>query len=282
MNTLHLYDLDFTLWRIPSKLAVIDKNDPTNIVYRIPPDEIAFMKSYYQTENLAVEYNGGKWYLSKKLWDEISKNLPKNSDISDIGISDREWTNEEILEEQLSKTEYLLENLDHLKNEKVDIGFLTARSEKDKHEDNIKHLKERVFRKLKQPVKKVYFVNDIDNNHNSDHTAMRKCKVLLEHLVGYKIKNNKFTTLKQSTYEKVNFYDDEPKNIECSKNLQFMLENMLVNTSSEIKNKIIERIKHNDLYYITNEITSNNLQPFLRDEKKLLLPNNVKLFEDYE
>lgn len=279
---LHLYDLDFTLWRSPAKLAVIDKEEPWKVIYRIPVDNISMMKSYYQKEGLEVNYNGNTWYLNEEMWSDVKRVIGRDITLSDIGISDREWTNEEILENQISKTEYLLENLNHLKGQKFDVGFLTARSRKKNHIDNINHLKEKVSMKLKTPVKKVYFVNDIDENKNSDITSNRKAKILLEHLIGYKIKNNKFTSLKQETYERVFFYDDNKDNVEQANGLQFLLEKLLIRTSKEIKMEILERIKRNDLFFIVNEITSNKLNPFLKYERKLLPPNNVKLFEDYD
>ena len=131
-------------------------------------------------------------------------------------------------------------------------------------------------------MKKVYFVNDIDENNKSDITSNRKAKILLEHLIGYKIKNNKFTTLKQEVYERVHFYDDNKDNVEQANALQFLFEKLLVRTSKELKMEILERIKRNDLFYIVNEITSNKLNPFLKYERKLLPPNNVKLFEEYD
>jgi hypothetical protein len=278
---LHLYDLDFTLWRTPSKLAVIDKKEPWKVIYRISPDKISMMKSYYRKEDLTVNYNGGTWYLNEQMWSDIKRLIGREITLSDIGISDREWTNEEILENQISKTDYLLENLNHLKGGKFDIGFLTARTRKKNHIDNINKLKEKVATKLKTSVKKVYFVNDLDENNSGDITSSRKAKILLEHLVGYKIKGSKFTSLKQDSYDRVFFYDDDKSNVEQANALQFLLEKLLVKTSKEVKHDILERIKQNNLFYIVNEITSNKLNPFIKYERKLLPPNNIKLFEDY-
>ena len=279
---LHLYDLDFTLWRTESKLAVIDKDKPWEVVYRIPADKISMMKSYYQKEGLEVNYNGATWYLNESMWENIKRVIGREINLDDIGISDREWTNEEILENQIAKTDYLLENLDHLKGASFDIGFLTSREQKKNHIDNINKLKEKVSTRLKTPVSKVFFVNDIDGNHNSDITSSRKSKILLEHIIGYKIKNNRFVSLKQSTYENIHFYDDCPNNIESANNLQFLFEKALIRTSSKLKIEILERVKQKDLKFIINQITSNKLNPFLIQEHKLLSPNDIKLFKDYE
>lgn len=281
-NILHLYDLDFTLWRTDSKLSVIDKEEPWKVIYRIPSDNIAMMKSYYQKYNLVVDYNGEKWYLSEDIWDNIQRIIGRKIKITDIGISDREWTDKEILDNQISKTEYLLSNLNHLKGSNFDIGFLTDRERKDNQVENISKLKEKVFTKLKIPVSKVFFVNDIDSNKNRDITSSRKSKILLEHLIGYKIKNNRFVSLKQSTYDIVNFYDDDKNNIENAKNLQFLFEKCLIKTEYKLKQDILERVKQKELKYIINQITNNKLNPLLKNEFKILSPNDIRLFKEFK
>lgn len=279
MKELHLYDLDFTLWKMPSKLAVIDKREPEKIIYRIPYDNIALMKSYYKKYDLKVEYNGNVWYLSEKMWNDITK--IKDIKINDIGISDREWKDEEILESQISKTEYLLDNLKHLKNKEIDLGVLTARSREKSHKENIDVLKQKIDLKLNLPIKKIYFINNIDDNDDTDITSNRKAKIILEHLVGYKTKGNRFIDLKQDKYDKVYFYDDNDKNIEQASALQFLLEKLLIKTNKEIKHDILERIKRTDLFYIVNKITDNKTNPFIKYERKLLTPNNITLFEQF-
>ena len=73
-KSLHLFDLDYTLWKMDEKLAVIDKNSPQTIIYRIDPYEASFMKDFYKSYGLEVSYNGNNWFLSDKIWEEINKN----------------------------------------------------------------------------------------------------------------------------------------------------------------------------------------------------------------
>ena len=93
----------------------------------------------------------------------------------------------------------------------------------------------------------MYFVNNIDNKDDSDITCFRKAKIILEFLTGYKIKSNRFSDLKQETYNNINFYDDDYKNVEAVQNLQFVLEKLLVRTDSVVKKEILERLKNNKL-----------------------------------
>ncbi len=280
-KSLHLFDLDYTLWKVDAKLAVIDKNDPKTIIYRIPAEEVNFMKEYYKTQDLEVSYNGYTWYLSENIWQNIKKT--KNGiELKDIGISFREFTDAEILENQISRTDYLLENLNHLKDGNIEVGFVTARTNKKNHKKNLETLIEKIERKLHTRVNKVYFVNDIDNNLDSDVTSYRKAKIVLEYLTGYKIKGNKFVDLKQTRYNNISFYDDSDKNIEAVQNLQNMLERVLVRTDLDIKKEILNTLKNNKLMFSTFLITQNKIQPFITQEQQLLSPNYIKLFENFK
>ena len=280
-KSLHLFDLDYTLWKMDEKIAVINKNNPKKIIYRIPQFEGTFMKNLYKNNSLEVSYNGHKWYLSQKIWGEIQK-ANKGIKLEDLGISYREFTDTEILEKQISSTEYLLDNLNHLKGKNIEIGFVTARHDKKKNKKNLEVLIEKIDRKLHTKVNKIYFVNDIDNSNDSDNTSYRKSQIVLEYLIGYKIKGSKFIDLKQERYNQVYFYDDSIKNIEAVENLQILLERLLSRTDFDVKKDILNIIKTYKLKYTTNLITQNKANPFIIREQQLLTPNYIKLFENYE
>lgn len=279
-KTLHLFDLDYTLWKTEAKLAVIDKNEPSKIIYRIPMYEVVFMKDYYKKFDLEVSYNGFNWYLSDKLWDEI-KSINKKIELSDIGISYREFTNEEILEKQVFNTEYLLDNLRHLKDVDTEIGLVTARCNKNNHSKNLEVLIDKIEKTIHKKVNKIYFVNDIDNNFSSDITSYRKAKIVLEYLIGFKIKGDKFIDLKQNVYNNVSFYDDDTKNIEAVQNLQFILEKLLSRTDLELKKDILGKLKNDNPVFNTYLITQNKVHPFIKKEQKLLFSNYIKMFENF-
>lgn len=281
MEEMHFFDLDYTLWITDSKLSVINKNKPEEVIYRIDPIHIPMMKTYWKKFNLPVHYNGKTWWLSEDIWEHIQRNN-KNIELTDIGISDREWNSEELLSKKKDKTYYLMSNLDHLKNKwNISISFLTARSQEKAHTELLNDLKKRIYRRLKINVQRTFFVNNLDDTSNDDLTAGKKAKILLEHLIGHKIRRGKFVYLKQTTTNTVHFYDDNRKNIDASKNLQLLFESCLRNTDLEIKKEIVERVKNTQLNYITHQITNNEIELFQTDERKLLLPNMVETFENY-
>lgn len=278
MNNIHFFDLDYTLWKTNSKLAVIDKDQPEKVIYRIDPIYIPMMKTYWKKYNLLVKYNGKQYWLSDDMWKKIQEQK-KDIKIENIGISEREWNNEEKINNQINKVEYLMSNLNHLKNEySTEIGLLTARTNKKAHKTLLKELKNKIYRKIKKNVSKIFFVNDLENGVNDDSTAYRKSKILLEHLIGHKIRRNQFIDLLQSKYEDIHFYDDNDKNIETANNIQIIFEKCLLNTDPIIKSEIIERVKNNKLNYTTYLITNNELEPFKKVSNRLLLPNNIELF----
>lgn len=278
MNKFHFFDLDYTLWKTNSKLAVIDKEHPENVLFRIDPIYIPMMKTYWKKYDLCVHYNGKEYWLNENLWEEIQK-INKKLKIGDIGISNREFTDGEVIDNQKHKVEYLLNNLNHLKNDhSAEIGLLTARTNKKAHKELLKDLKDSVYRKLRKNISKIYFVNDLEDVANDNLTASRKAKILLEHLIGYKIRRNRFIELEQTTYDDIHFYDDNEKNIEAAKNLQLLFEKCLKNTDPMLKNDIIERVKHTELKTTTYLITNNEIEPFKEDQRILLLPNSVDLF----
>jgi hypothetical protein len=280
MSKIEFFDLDYTLWRMPSKLVVILKNEPEKVIYKIPSDQYKMMKSFYKTYDLPVHYNGNTFYLNDKIWDDILK-INNKVKLEDIGISFRDWTEEDYLEEQIPKTEYLLDNIKVLKNEDVDIAILTARSHKDEHKNNLKILKDKIYSKIKKIVKKVYFINDLDNNMNTEISASRKTKILIEHLIGFKIKNGKFVPLKQSEYESVSLYDDEDANISSVDDIQNIFESYLLKTNPKLKEIILKRVENIDLYYTSNKITSNKLMPIITNTQKLLLPSYIVKFDEF-
>lgn len=277
MQEFHFFDLDWTLWKTDSKLCIINKNQPNIIIHRIDPIYKPMMKTYWKNYNLPVHYNGQQWWLSKEIWDNL-KRKNKKIKLTDLGISYRDWTDKEIIEKQKNKTEYLFSNLKYLKNKwNVSINFLTARSNKEAHREVLKDIKESIYRKLKIKVNKTYFVNDFESELNDDNTASRKSKILLEHLIGYKIRNNKFIDLKQTETNTIHFYDDNSKNIDAANSLQNIFDICISKTDPMIKKDIIDRIKTIDLKFNTYLITNNDIEPFKKFESKLILPNDLKI-----
>lgn len=271
---LHLFDLDHTLWIMDTKLAVIDKRNPKDVIYRIPLEEKIFMKSNYKEDGLKIEYNGETWYLKKQIWEDIKKN--NNIELENLGISYREFTDDEYLKEQLNKTQFLLNNVNHLKNKiNVEIGFLTARKNKKNHKQILESLVDKIWRKLRITPKKIYFLDDINND---DDISFRKACIVLEFMTGFKIKGSRFSSLKQEKYKSVHFYDDSKENIEMVNNIQYLMEDLLIKTDVDIKKEILNNLDERN--FSTYKVTENKVEPFIVNNNKLIKPR-IKLFEKF-
>lgn len=263
---LNFFDLDDTLWRSTARLVIIDKKYPEKIIKEIPQNMIGGLKTYYKRDNNMIYYNGETYYLPNSIVDELKINL------SDIGISYREWK-----EEGYICAEFMLNNIKHLKNkENYEIALLTARANKEEHKEIINELNSDIKQILKKPIKKVYFINDLDNNRNDDITATRKATILLEHLIGLKIKNGKFIAIKQDHYDEVSLYDDNDTNIKTVNSMQKLFDHYITETDDNIRNEIIRFVRNKELYYTSYKVTNNIIEPFIENRQRLLTPYIIK------
>jgi hypothetical protein len=279
MREIHFFDLDGTLIEIESKIWIIDIDSPSVPLLRIDSREFSFISNgLYKNDELIINYNDKKYFISKELFKKIQKK--KIIDISKLGISFVEWYNEEYLNKK--KMIVLIENIKHLVGKNVDIGILTGRYNRKLHAKIINELR----LKLKDAglqFQKIYFVSDKTYILHDDIISVRKAEILLEHLVGVKIKDNKFVSFYQDAYDKVYFYDNEIRNIHYANDLQTMLNKLLQNTEDKLFKFIMSRIKSTKLVLYNNYVTGNELNRFNTTEIVLTEPGKfpTKIVKDY-
>jgi hypothetical protein len=263
------FDLDNTLWFVKSDVWVIDKNEPSEPILRISPIEFVLIKNgIYNKNGYLVEYNGESYYISNDLVDRIQRK--KKIRLKDIGISYAEYFDEDILNKK--DVQLLLNNIKHIIGKDVEIGVLTARSDRKKHATLLNKLRV----KLKEyglEIDKIYFVSEtIKSGGYFDRVLYNKNKVLLEHLVGLTIEDDKFIPIKKDAYNKVYFYDDIKSNIISANNLQEYFDNLILNSDEECVEYIKNRLENNDLILVNNLVTNNELNPFETTTIKLSPP----------
>lgn len=267
---LAFFDLDNTLWYIRSDVWVIDKNKPSETILKISPIEFALIKSgVYVKDDILVEYNNEKFFISRDMMERIQRKS-KNIRLGNVGISYVEFFDDDILNKK--DVQLLLNNIKHLIGKDVEIGVLTARSDRKKHANLLNKLRI----KLKEyglEINKIYFVSEsIRAISHFDKVVYDKNKVLLEHLIGLTIENNKFLPIKKESYNKVYFYDDVKSNILNSNNLQEYFDFLVRNSDDECIEFINNRLKNNMVTLVNNLVTNNELNPFETTIIKLLLP----------
>ena len=133
------FDLDNTLWYIKSDIWLINKNKPSIHIIKIYIIDFALIKSVlYIKDNMPIEYNGENFFISKDMFDRVyHKN--KNNKLGNLGISYSEYFDEDILNNK--NVQVLLDNIKHLIGDDVEIGVLTARSDRKKHANLLNKLR---------------------------------------------------------------------------------------------------------------------------------------------
>jgi len=266
---LAMFDLDNTLWYIKSDIWIIDKNDPSRPILKISPVEFALIRNgIYAKDDIFVEYNGERFFISKDLVERIQRK--KNIRLANIGISYAEFFDENILNNK--EVQLLLNNIKHLIGKNVKIGVLTARSDRKKHANLLNKLR----LKLKEygfEIDKIYFVSETIRSYGYlDKVIYDKNKVLLEHLIGLTIEDDHFIPIKKEAYDRVYFYDDIKSNILNANKIQEYFDILIRNSDDECVEYINDRLKDNTLALVTNLITNNEENPFDTNIIKLNSP----------
>lgn len=264
------FDLDNTLWYIKSDVWVIDKNKPSVPILKISPIEFALIKSgIYVKDDILIEYNGDSYFISKDMLERIERKI-KNIKLNNIGISYSEFFDDNILNKK--EVQVLLDNIKHLIGKNIEIGVLTARSDRKKHSNLLNKLR----LKLKEyglEIDKIYFVSEsIRSIGYQDKVVYDKNKVLLSHLVGLTIEDNHFVPIKKDYYNKIYFYDDVKSNFMNVNNLQDYFDFLVRNSDDECVEFINNRLENNNLILINNLITNNEINPFETTTIKLNSP----------
>lgn len=266
IKKIHFFDLDGTLWETNAKAWIIDKRNPSTYITKIDAHTFnLFSKGYYINDNKKINYNGLEFWLSNELFTEIRKK--KAIELENIGLSIREFNNIDLIKQQKNSLTFYTNRLKKLSNIK-EIILLTARGNKIAHSTLLDELSKKLIQECEIKIINSIFVNDTSElvNNNIGDTATKKLIKLIESLVGYKIENNKFQPIMISNQgDEIYFYDDEDKNIELCKEINTYILDYYNNSSSVMKERI-NNIDFTNKKLITNLVTSNEVNPFIKDE----------------
>jgi hypothetical protein len=208
MKEIHWVDLDDTLWRTNAKWWIVDKKNPLNYIMRIDKSiGDLIMNGKYIHDGHKITYNGIEAWLSNDLLTEIKQR--KNIDIDDIGISFREFINSDLIINQLSSLFIYVDRFKHIKSNTINI--LTARGNKKGHEELLKKL-DNELNKYNIKINNSVFVSDGSCVDFGGSISELKLKTIIQSIVGFKIKNDKFEPIVIESSDVVHFYDDELEN----------------------------------------------------------------------
>lgn len=255
----YIYDIDGTLIDIDVKAWIIDKSNPSKPILKLDPlDLFMIQRGAFKRDELVIDYNDQKYYISKELFDKIQKK--KLITIENIGLSFIEYIDDRIFNK--AKITYLIHNIRHLVDITDKIIVLTGRYDRKAFSHILNNLRLQLT-DLGIEIWKMHFVGEHTYNISSDKISSEKVKVLLEYLIGLKIEDDKFVPLRQDQFDTLHFYDDDFKNIDYAEDIQKYFEQVLKNTKDEeVYRFVMKRLEKTKLTLELNLITSNDLNKF--------------------
>jgi hypothetical protein len=284
---IHFFDLDGTLWDINTKGWIIDKKNPTIPLIKLTKGELSeIINGIYRDDDIVIEYNGDEYWISEEMFNKIKK-LKKNIIEKDLGLSFIEMNDYSFYKDM----KIYKNNFKHLiEKDNYDFGILSARNDIENDEMLLKAL-ENELENVGIKIDKLFYVCDFFKPITTLQISYKKLNILLEHLMGFKIKNDHFIQIKQDRYDVVHFYDDDPQNIEISNDIQKILELYLRNTEEEVFDRILKNINNYKPILYTHLITNNKNNLFKTNKIEINLPTkfpikieetiNIKKFLDF-
>ena len=275
----HFIDLEIIL-KLESKPWVVDKNNPNVPILKIEKSDFNLYQSgIYKSHGNKLNFNGKTFWLPNEFMNLLKIKTKKlKIDISNLGISMQEFLNPEISKNIDFNLDISIFN--NIVNTNDDIYIICSKNNKSIFENQILQLEEKL-KELGLSIKKYYFISETFYNKNEDSIAYLKSKLLLQHLLGLKTDGDVLTAEKIDDYNQITYYDDNLKSISLAKDLNKLLENLLLKTTSDIKLSVKDKIKNDDNFLTIKEYTHNKANKFNEFQIQLEYSNIVKSFENF-
>lgn len=279
MQNAHFIDID-TIIKTESMPWIVSKENPNVPILKIESHEFNIFKSgIYKNQNNKLDFNGKTFWLSNDFMNRIKVQSKKyKADISGLAISMQEYLNPELLEN--IKFNIDMSVFSSIINTNDDIYIICSKNTKNNYKKQIESFEEKLKEKGLS-IKNYYFISETFFNRDEDDISFNKVKLLLQHLIGLKSSGDKITNEDITNYNQITFYDDSKNSIELCKNINAVLERMLVNTEKAEKLKVKDRIKNVENTLIVKEYTHNRAKKFNETIVVLEYSNVIKCFENF-
>lgn len=276
----HFIELDIVL-KTESKPWIVDKLNPNTPIIKMDISEFNLFKSgIYKSQGNKISFNGKVFWLSNEFMNKLKvKGKKYKVDISNLGISMQEFLNPEIIEN--IKFDIDLSLFRPIINTNDDIYIICSKNTKSNFEKQISKLEEKL-EEIGLKVKKYYFISETFYNKDDDEISYLKSKLLLQHLLGLKTDGDKLSNEEIENYNQITFYDDNLKSIQMCRDVNNILENLLVKTEKEIKLIVRDKIKNDDNFLLIKEFTHNKANRFREYNVQLQYSNVIKSFENFK
>ena len=274
----HFFDID-TLIKIKNKVWIISKTNPSKPILKIDKSEFNLIKKgIYKKYKSIISINGVNYFFPKDLFDEITEICNKMSyNINNLSFSLQEYLNKNISK----KVEYdiLIDNFKHLKNKTDDIYIICSKNTKIYYEDAISKLEEE-FNNNGLKIKNYYYLSETFLNRLDDVISYKKIRILIQHLIGLKTDEDKFTNTEIIYYNDVFYYDDNLNSLKLASNINDLLKFLFDNSDDILKDRIKHELNLDKKLHI-NQVTHNKVNIFISTTVLIKIDNIVKTFESF-
>jgi hypothetical protein len=276
----HFIDFDLIL-ESESKPWIIDKRNPNIPIIKIDKHDFNLFKSgIYKSQGNKISFNGTIFWLSNDFMNRLKvKSKQYKVDISNLAISMQEFLNKDIVEN--IPFELKLDLFSNIINTNDDIFIICSKNTKENFEKQIQKF-ESNLKEMGLMVKKYYFISETFYNRDLDDISYVKSKIILQHLLGLKTEVDKLTNDKIDEYNSITLYEDDLKSITMSKNINSILEKMLIKTDNNVKLSVKETLKNNEKILIIKEYTHNRSNRFNEYQIGLEFSNVIKSYENFK
>lgn len=275
----HFFDLN-SLITMNSKVWIVNTRTPNKPLIRISKSEFNLLrKGVYKKDNINFNIDGQTYWLSEELFNKIKiKSKNNNVNISELAFSMQEFMNKDIIES--GDFTIHLENIRHLNNTQDDIYVICSKNSKRSYESLIEKLEEKLL-DFGLKIKNFYFISETFYNRDRDDIVHKKVRLVLQHIIGLKTADTKFTEEEITKYDQVSLYDDDTNTIKLAKGINDVLQFLVKNSDDEVKDKVKEVLKMEECELIINQVTFNKVNTFITTKVELNLHKIVRTFENF-
>ena len=276
----HFIDIDIVL-NTDSKPWIIDKSNPNIPLMKMETSDFDLFKSgILRSQNNKISFNGKDFWLSNDFMNKLKIKSKRNKfDISNLGISMQEFLNPDVIEN--IKFDVDISLFRPIINTNDDIYIICSKNKKSNFEKQISKLEEKL-EEIGLKVKKYYYISETFYNKDEDRIAYLKSKLLIQHLLGLKTDGDRFTNEEIENYNQITFYDDDLKSIQICRDINTVLEKLLLKTDNNIKIIVKDKIKNDDNFILIKEYTHNKSFKFKEYNVQLEYSNIIKSFEGFK
>lgn len=275
----HFFDIN-TLIKIDNKVWIVDKDNPNIPLFKISESDFNLIRNgVYKSQGNKIEYNGEVYYLPANIANKLRVKMKlSNTNFDKIGISMQEFMNREIIDNK--DFEINMNVILPIKNTDDDIYIICSSQVKRAYQTIIEEFEEKLKHEGLQ-IKNFYFISDTFTNRDRDDVNFKVIRLLLQHLIGYKTDNNKFTDKEIERYNTISIYDNQNDTIKIADEANLVLKSLLKNTDDGLRSVIKEDLMDNRPFLIVNQITDNQLNNKITKKVSIEYTNLIKKFDSF-